>query len=296
MKVAVYSYPGQKENLKIIKDFLILLRSWGIEYCIFEDLYPELHSMVDFPLGTETFLSKNDLLKEKVDFMISLGGDGTFLDTLQYVQCSDVPVMGINTGRLGFLATITRKNIEVALSDLLKGQYTIEERTLLNLESDKPAFETGKFALNDFTIHKRDTSSMLTIHTFLNGEFFNTYWSDGVIVTTPTGSTGYSLSCGGPIIFPDSKNFAITPVAPHNLNIRPVIVSDQSVVTFEVSGRGSNYLISLDSKSEIVDYSYQLAICKAPFTLKLVKLNRQNFIQTLREKLMWGLDNRNYKL
>lgn len=293
MKIAVYSRHIDSSNFPAIKYFFSLLEKHQIDYSVFENLKKEIQPELSYQLNCQSFSTHKDIKQQRINFLISLGGDGTFLDTLTYIRNSGVPVMGINTGRLGFLANIPEKKIEVALQDLLNDRYSIENRTLLYLKSNKPAFKEGPYALNDFTIHKRDNASMITINTYLNGELFNTYWADGLVVATPTGSTAYSLSCGGPIIFPGSKTFILTPVAPHHLNIRPIIVSDNAVLSFEIKGRGANFLVSLDSKSEILDYSYQLAIYKAPFKMRLIKLKRQNFVYTLREKLMWGLDNRN---
>lgn len=287
MRVALYSREVSDDKLPRIKEIYSLLSKYNIDSCLHRDLAEALK------IHDSTFDDHESFLDGEPDFMISLGGDGTFLDTLLYVKDSEIPVMGINMGRLGFLSNIQSEKAELAIKDLINGHFSIQNRGLIELDSNKDCFPEGNIALNDFTIHKRDNTSMITIKTFLNGELFNTYWADGVIVATPTGSTGYSLSCGGPIIFPDSKTFVVSPVAPHNLNIRPIVVSDETLISFEVSGRGSNFLGSLDSRSNIFDYSYQLAINKAKYSLKMVKLNRQNFINTLREKLMWGADSRN---
>lgn len=225
--------------------------------------------------------------------MLSLGGDGTLLETLAYVKNTDTPVIGVNLGRLGFLSLVPKDEIGQALHSLQNGHFRLEKRSVLELRSERNLFAPFNYALNDFTIHKRDTGSMITIDTYLNGDFFNSYWADGIIVSTPTGSTAYSLSCGGPIIFPDSNNFAITPVAPHNLTIRPVIVPDSSIISFKVKGRGANCLVSLDARYHTIENIKEIAIQKAGFMLNLVKLNNQNFIKTLREKLNWGFDSRN---
>lgn len=294
MKFAVYARAAQRSGLPVIKYFFNLLERYGISYCIHETFLKTLGEEEGFQFEeVEKFSKKDDLTDLKVDFLVSLGGDGTLLDTLTLVKDSGVPVIGINTGRLGFLANIPEEEIAPALEAVINGKYTTESRTLLQLKSNKTVFKNEAFALNDFTIHKRDNSSMVTVETYLNNEYFNTYWADGVIVGTPTGSTGYSLSCGGPVISPDSKNFVITPVAPHNLNIRPIIIADNDKVAFKVTGRGHNFLISLDSRYKILDYSYEMTIEKAPFALNLLKLENQSFIQTLREKLKWGIDTRN---
>ena len=235
----------------------------------------------------------NEDLPGKTDFLFSIGGDGTLLDTILLVKDSNIPIAGINAGRLGFLSSIARENITFAVEALAKGHYSIEARTLLRVESNHPVFNGTNIALNDFTIHKMETSSMIKIHTYLNGEYLNSYWADGLIIATPTGSTGYSMSCGGPIIVPQSESFVITPIAPHNLNVRPIVVSDRNVISLEVEGRSQNYMATLDSRSYAIDSSFQLAIRKESYPINLVRLSNENFLGTLRSKLNWGLDSRN---
>lgn len=230
---------------------------------------------------------------DQVDYLISLGGDGTLLEAVALVGELETPILGINTGRLGFLATTPKDKIQQALTDLLNKNYKIDARALIHLETNSEKFKHTSFALNEFAILKTDSSSMITVHTYVDGEYLNSYWSDGLIVATPTGSTGYSLSCGGPIILPHSNNFVITPVSAHNLNVRPLIVSDQSVITFKIEGRSDKFLISLDSKSESVDSSVKLAVRREDFKAKLITFNHSNYFDTLRQKLNWGLDLRN---
>ena len=215
------------------------------------------------------------------------------MDTLTLVQDSNIPVMGINLGRLGFLTGVGTEDISGALEALMKGHYTIDKRSLLRLESNRNLFGGVNYALNELTIHKKDSSSMITINTYLNGEYLNSYWADGLIIATPTGSTGYSLSCGGPIVAPYSGNFVITPIAPHNLNVRPIVVSDQNVISLEVEGRSQYFLASLDSRSVTIDSAISLAVRREDFTMSLVRLGSTNFLNTLRKKLNWGLDTRN---
>ena len=205
----------------------------------------------------------------------------------------EIPIIGLNTGRLGFLATVSTDKIEDAVTQLVAGNYQIESRTLLSLTGSKKLFQGQNFALNEFTIHKRDTSSMITVHTYIDGKYLNSYWADGLIVATPTGSTGYSLSCGGPLITPGAKNFVITPVSPHNLNVRPIIVSDEAEISFEIEGRTDKFMISLDSRSTSIASEVKLSIKKEAFSAKLVKLPSYHFFDTLRQKLNWGLDLRN---
>jgi NAD+ kinase len=232
-------------------------------------------------------------LNEDVEFIISLGGDGTLLDTITLVRDKKISIMGINFGRLGFLAGIGRNEVAAAVKAIAKRTHVVDKRTLIHLDADAPLFGEIPYALNEFAIHKRDVASMIKIHTYVNGEFLNTYWADGLIVATPTGSTGYSLSCNGPIIFPDSGNFVITPVAPHNLNVRPIVVPDSNIISFEVESRDENIIVALDSRREIINRNIQLAVRKEEFAVHLVRLSENNFLQTLRNKLTWGLDKRN---
>ena len=231
--------------------------------------------------------------KKKFNAFISVGGDGTFLETLTHVGSLEIPILGINTGRLGFLASIAQDQITVAIDKLLTGHYEIEKRSLISLSSNQEVFNGFNYALNEFSILRKDSSAMIVIKSYLNGDFLNSYWVDGLMVSTPTGSTGYSLSCGGPILLPENENFIITPVSPHNLNIRPLIVPDTSEFTFEVESRTNNFLISLDSRSQTVNDSIQMKVQKAPFQAYLIKVEGVSFIETLRNKLSWGLDKRN---
>lgn len=237
------------------------------------------------------FISKNDL--STTDVVISIGGDGTLLDTISLIGAFETPILGINTGRMGFLATIAKEDIKAAVNDLLEDKYALEDRSLVRLESSVPLFKGLNFGLNEFTIHKRDTSSMITVHTYIDGDYLNSYWADGLIVSTPTGSTGYSLSCGGPLISPLAKNFVITPVSPHNLNVRPIVVSDDSEISFKIEGRSEKFLVSLDSRSTPIDASVELKVKKEKFVAKLIKFHNYSFFDTLRQKLNWGYDMRN---
>jgi NAD+ kinase len=228
-----------------------------------------------------------------IELFISIGGDGTLLESVTHIGRLEIPILGINTGRLGFLATISKDDTEEALKKFLQGSFTLDKRALLKLETNKDIFGVLNFALNDFTLVKKDSSAMITIHTYIDGEFLNSYWADGIIVATPTGSTGYSLSCGGPLIFPRSGNFVITPVSPHNLTVRPIVVSDASEILFQVEGRSKRFLASLDSRVASVDSSVKLKITKADFKVNLVQLEGNHYFKTLRQKLNWGLDIRN---
>lgn len=292
MKIAVYGRVFSIQAKEEIRSLFDELTEKKITALVYEPFYSQCRDQIELGPGFKTF-NKYEDLKNQVDFVISIGGDGTLLDTLSFVGNSEIPVLGINTGRLGFLTSTTKDQVKQALSDLMFNRYSLDQRSVLLLESDVPLFQGMQYALNDLVIHKRDSSSMITVHTFINGEFLNSYWSDGLIVSTPTGSTGYSLSCGGPILFPQSASFAITPIAPHNLNVRPLVVSDENIISFEIEGRGASFLVSMDSRSESINSSIQLAVRKADFNFNLVRLNNENYLHTLRKKLMWGLDNRN---
>ena len=225
--------------------------------------------------------------------IVSMGGVGTLLETISHVGKRQIPAIGINVGRLGFLATVPPERITDMISSLENNQYRIDERTLVEIESNIDLFDGQNFGLNDFTITKTDTSSMITVHTYLNDEFLNSYWADGLIVSTPTGSTGYSLSCGGPVLVPHSQNFIITPISPHNLNVRPLVVEDTAVIRLEVKSRSNNFLVSLDARSRVVDENTLLTVRKAGFVARLIKMRDDSFLNTLRNKLSWGLDMRN---
>ncbi|MFB6457715.1 NAD kinase [Chitinophaga sp. Hz27] len=292
MQVALYSRGFITEDISNIRLLLDELERAEISSIIYEPFLRTLEQHITFEEPLEVFSRAEDL-PGKIDFLISLGGDGTLLDTVCYVRDTNIPVIGINFGRLGFLASIGKDEIHDLVQALLHRTYIVDQRSLLHLDSNMPLFGEIPYALNEFTIHKKDTSAMVKIHTYLNGEFLNTYWADGLIVSTPTGSTGYSLSCGGPIVFPDAGNFVITPVAPHNLNVRPIIVPDNNVISFEVEGRSDQFLCTLDSRMETIGSSVQLAIRKETFKLSLLRLDDSNFLHTLRNKLLWGIDARN---
>lgn len=292
MKVAVYSRVMEEDQRKDVQGFFDELQRHHIAPMVFLPFYEQIRDRIHLPENLSTFYLPSDL-HEEIDFVVSLGGDGTLLDTLTLVQDKLIPVVGINFGRLGFLASIGKEELETAVKSLIKGTYVVEDRTLIHLDSDMPLFGHTPFALNEFAIHKRDTAPMIKVHTYLNGEFLNTYWCDGLIVATPTGSTGYSLSCNGPIVFPDSGSFLITPVAPHNLNVRSLVVPDTHIISFEIESRSDQVICAMDSRREIVNKNVQLAVRKEAFELKLVRLNENNFLQTLHNKLTWGLDKRN---
>ncbi len=292
MKVAIYSRIIEESERGEVQQLMDELHRRHIQPVIYMPFFERIRNVFSFPPQT-IFFNNSDDLDESIDFLISLGGDGTLLDTIAFVRDKNIPVIGINFGRLGFLASIGKGDMLMAVQALVNRTYVTDERSLIHLDANKPLFGEVPYGLNEFSIHKTDTSPMIKIHTYLNGEFLNTYWADGLIVSTPTGSTGYSLSCGGPVVFPESGSFVINPVAPHNLNVRPIIVPDDNIISFEVEGRAENFLCGLDSRKEIVDKNVQLAVRREKFNISLVRLNENNFLQTLRNKLSWGLDRRN---
>lgn len=292
MKVAIYSRIIEENERVEVQQLLDELQLQHIQSVIYKPFYDQIASVFRFPENLMFFRDSGEL-DGSVDFLISLGGDGTLLDTISLVRDKGIPVIGINFGRLGFLASIGKGDMLVAVKALVNRTFVADKRSLIHLDANKQLFNEVPYGLNEFAIHKTDTSPMIKIHTYLNGEFLNTYWADGLIVSTPTGSTGYSLSCGGPIVFPESGSFVINPVAPHNLNVRPIIVPDDNIISFEVEGRAENFICALDSRKEIVDKNVQLAVRRESFNISLVRLNENNFLQTLRNKLSWGLDRRN---
>ena len=291
MRVALHSLALKTEFFGSIETLFSELNHHQVEIFGTESFDRQINSS-DFPLFPYRVLENTKEMKT-MDFVISIGGDGTLLDAVSVVGDLEIPILGFNTGRLGFLATVSKENIAEAIQNLSNGNYQLESRSLISLHCSRRLFNGINFGLNEFTIHKRDTSSMITVHTYIDGKYLNSYWADGLIVSTPTGSTGYSLSCGGPLITPGAKNFVITPVSPHNLNVRPIIVSDESEISFEIEGRSDKFLISLDSRSTTISSNMKLIVKKASFSAKLVKLPHYHFFDTLRQKLNWGLDMRN---
>jgi NAD+ kinase len=292
MKAAIYSRLLEDDQQENVQLFFDELERQKIVPLIFEQFFEQIKATIRLPADTAVF-SLSEHITDEIEFIISLGGDGTLLDTIALVRDKPVSIMGINFGRLGFLASIGQDEIKTAVQAIAKRTYIVDKRTLIHLDADLPLFGNVPYALNEFAIHKRDIASMIKIHTYLNGEFLNTYWADGLIVATPTGSTGYSLSCGGPVLFPDCQSFVITPVAPHNLNVRPIIVPDDNVISFEVESRADNIICAMDSRREMVGKNVSLAVRKETFDISLLRLGENSFLQTLHNKLTWGLDKRN---
>jgi NAD+ kinase len=294
-KVAIY---GQVFNTNSLKEVLLLLNVLQEKKIVvffekkFYDLYQQENHLL--PKEYPTFSHFNDL-DTSFDLFFTIGGDGTILRSIAFIRNLDIPILGINTGRLGFLATIQKDEIQQAIELLLLKEYEIEERTLLSVKTypESKAISDINFALNEVTIARKNTTSMIGVKVSLDDEYLTTYWSDGLIISTPTGSTGYSLSCNGPVVLPNSKSIVITPIAPHNLNVRPLIISDDTKIKLEVSGRENNFLMSLDSRIATIDENTEVFIEKAPFTIKTITLTNQSFLKTLRSKLLWGEDRRN---
>jgi NAD+ kinase len=291
MRIALFGTQFNSAKAKYVQHLIHKLEKENVQLIIENQFYDNLVD-IQFKKEFDTFETPQEL-KEKADILLSIGGDGTLLGAITLVRDSDIPILGINTGTLGFISSVSTDQIEYAINHLLKGEYSIKERTLLSLESNNNLFGDTNFALNEVTVLKKDTSSMIRVHAYLDDEFINTYWADGLIISSPTGSTGYSLSCGGPIVLPGTNNFIITPIAPHNLNVRPIIVSDESKITLKVSQQDELALVALDSRSRAIGPELELTIRKAKYKVKLIQFEKQSFISTIREKLMWGKDKRN---
>lgn len=291
MTIAIFGNPYPEYFSKYIQHLIKKLETEHINLIIEEEFSVFLKNNIRFNKSISTFNSYKTL-QNTANFLFSIGGDGTLLNAVTYVRDSGIPILGINTGRLGFISSISADQIDEAITDVLKGDYKINERILLELSTSKQLFKDKNFALNEVAVSKKDTSSMIRIDAYVDDEFLNTYWADGLVVSTPTGSTGYSLSCGGPIITPGTDNIIITPNAPHNLNVRPIVVDGNSVVKLKVEDREQLALVSLDSRSRAFDSETELIIKKASFKTKLVQPQNNSFISTIRHKLMWGLDKR----
>ncbi|HLN95882.1 MAG TPA: NAD kinase [Flavobacterium sp.] len=294
MKVAIYGQYYQNSTEPIIRDIFLFFNANGVEMVIEAQFLQLLYEKELVRKPYRTFTSHAEL-DESFDLLISIGGDGTILRAAALVRDSRIPILGVNAGRLGFLASVQKDNIAEFLQYVVDRNYTISERSVLEVHSDpdNQALTDINFALNEVSVSRKDTTSMITIETWLNGEFLNAYWADGLILATPTGSTGYSLSCGGPILTPETQSLVITPIAPHNLNARPLVIPDNVEVRFRVSGREEQYLVSLDSRITTVTNESVLTVRKAGFTIRMAEIPGETFLKTLRKKLLWGEDRRN---
>ena len=290
MKIAIYGLSNDNTSKKIFLELLSIAKKHDVELV----LEKEFNSIIsDKNSSNKIFINHKDL-DRTYDLMITIGGDGTLLRSITYVRDLGIPIMGINTGRLGFLATLKQEMLHSELNKILFGEYDIKERSLLEVSANnKTNFSDFNYALNEVSVGRKNTTSMIEIKTVLDGEYLNTYWADGLIISTPTGSTGYSLSCGGPIMSPSSQTFSITPIAPHNLNARPLIISDETIIELSVKGREESHLLSLDSKIISLENNTVIKIKKASFKIKLASLQNNSFYKTLRNKLLWGEDKRN---
>ncbi|MEC7646398.1 MAG: NAD kinase [Bacteroidota bacterium] len=291
MTIAIFGNPYPEHFTKYIQHLVKKLENEHIKIIVEEEFNMFLKNNIRFTTKIETF-NCHESLNENADFLFSIGGDGTLLKAVTFVRDSNIPIMGVNTGRLGFISSISAGQIDDAINDILKNNYKLSERALLELHTKNHLFKEKNFALNEVAISKKDTSSMIKIDSYVDDVFLNTYWADGLVVSTPTGSTGYSLSCGGPIIMPGTNNIIITPNAPHNLNVRPIVINDQSIIKLKVEDRDQLALVSLDSRSRAFDSDTELIIKKSNFKIKLIQPQNNSFASTIRNKLMWGLDKR----
>jgi len=292
MRVALFGKVISSENAACIQRLYDELNRHKISTIIYEPFLHKLKDFIDIPNDVKTF-NDNAELKNSADFLFSIGGDGTLLDTITIIQDSGIPVFGINLGRMGFLSSVSKDHIVAAIDKLVNKRFNLDKRTLLRLETTEHIFGKLNYAMNEFTVYKKFPSSMLKIEAFVNDEFLNSYWADGLIIATPTGSTAYSLSSGGPIILPMSQNFVITPIATHNLTVRPVVIPDNSKIKIKIVGRSKEFYVSLDSRTEVTDSDTELIIQREDFMINLVQLDDESYFKTIRDKLMWGLDLRN---
>ena len=294
MKIAVFGQYYQNNTHSIVEKVVAFLEQNNIEICFYKIFYDKLIEN-EVSLSEYSTFDSHECLKDNFDYLISIGGDGTILRAATFVRDYNIPIIGINAGRLGFLATIQEENIEKLLNRVIANDFSISKRTLVSLHThpENIDLEDINFALNEITVSRKDTTSMITIETYINNEYLNSYWADGLIISTPTGSTGYSLSCGGPVIMPTSNCFVITPIAPHNLTARPLIIPDDSELTLKIKGREEQYLVSLDSRITSVSNETTLTVKKSDFFISIIEFPEEGFLRTIRKKLLWGEDKRN---
>lgn len=291
MTIAVYARSTKDNHPDYIEQLIDLSEKEKFSIIVYAPYIDYINSTFNKSYKLKTYSNSEELIA-KADYVISLGGDGTMLETLEYVRKSGIPVLGVNTGRLGFLATVYKHDFEKAILLLTKEKFTLEKRELIELENSHSCFGGVNYALNEFTIHKKESGAMINIDTYVDGIFLNSYFADGLIISTPTGSTAYSLSCGGPIMVPDSDNFILTPIAPHNLNVRPIVLPNNKTISFKVTGRTDEFNISLDSRTNTIKNNSELIVKLADFRFNMICLEGQHFFETLRNKLLWGIDKR----
>ncbi len=292
MKIALFGKNFDNQRIPFVQQTIDALVLQKVELSIYEPYFTSIKESIRLPENIRFFHSHDDL-DPKLDMLFSIGGDGTLLDTLPIVRDTEIPVLGINMGRLGFLSSISKQEIEQAILNITEKRYTIESRSMIQLIKPENLFADLDYALNELAVFRTDTTTMIVINVYVDDSFVNAYWADGLIIATPTGSTAYSLSAGGPIIVPSAMNFVITPIATHNLSVRPIVISDHSVIRLKVAGRHTSYKLSMDSRSANIDQSIEIVVKKAGFSLNLVKMDGKDFFGTIREKLLWGLDIRN---
>ncbi|WP_335965664.1 NAD kinase [Galbibacter sp. PAP.153] len=294
MKVGIYGQYYKEDSEEYILNLLEVLQVNKAEVFLEAGYLDQIKESLGITTNYRTFASFEDL-DNSFDLFLSLGGDGTMLRTVLFVRDLDIPILGINTGRLGFLATVQKENIQKAIEEVMQNGFEVKKRALLQITTNTPMEDQTEvnFALNEIAVSRKNTTSMITIATWLDGEYLTSYWADGLIVATPTGSTGYSLSCNGPVIAPSTDAFVLTPIAPHNLNARPLVIPDKTKIKLKVTGREDNFLVSLDSRIATLNNETEIIIERAPFTIKLVDLKGESFLKTLRKKLLWGEDRRN---
>ena len=293
MKVAIYGKKFDNTFNNSITELFEILKSNNVAITIHKPFYEFINNRIKINIKNLSFFTNTEDIKRDFNILLSIGGDGTFLESVVFIKDSKIPIAGINSGRLGFLSNISKNEMKYALQTIIEKKYTFEERELIQLETENNLFGNYNFALNEITVQKKDSSSMITVHVYSKNQLLNTYWVDGLIIATPTGSTAYSLSAGGPIIAPNAQNFIITPLAPHNLTVRPLVIPNNQELTLKVTGRDENFLISLDSRYEVFTSSLELKVKKAKFKIRMLKHDNRTFFSTLREKLMWGVDKRN---
>ncbi len=292
MKIALFGKSFDEATMPYIQQLITKLEDVGSVISLYEPFLRIIEPLVSFSKDYKLF-NTHEELKQNVDYLFSVGGDGTFLDTLTLIRDSGVPVLGINLGRLGFLSSVSKDEISSAIDGLIKGNYKLVPRTLIKLNTNEGLFGDLNYALNEVAISRKDSTSLLVIHVYVDGNILNSYWADGLIVATPTGSTAYSLSCGGPIVTPESKNFVITPIATHNLTVRPIVIPDDSKIRIKLEGRDKQFMVSMDSRTETISESVELNLEKESFSINLVQMTNKSFFSTIRDKLKWGLDIRN---
>ncbi|MFM7661125.1 MAG: NAD kinase [Bacteroidota bacterium] len=292
MRVAIYGKKVTKATIPVFSEVINFIHQLGWDIVLEKELNKNLSTKLNFQKNIDTFSSHHDFYSG-IDLTISLGGDGTFIKTVSYIRNSGVPIMGINTGRMGFLSNISKDHIEDTITKVKNKEFEFQKRSLIRVFTEEDIFGEDNFALNELTVHKKDTSSMITVHASLDGKYLNSYWADGLIVATPTGSTAYSLSCGGPIITPGCQVHIITPIAPHNLNVRPMVVPDHLPIELSVEGRDRKSLLSLDGNSRSIKQGEKVIITKAEFMINVIRFENNNFLDTIRNKMLWGIDVRN---